>query len=134
MLKLKGFSVAVGLILASALVGAQAQNPVKIKNVRQQISLSQDLKVGDTVLKSGRYEVSSDDKGLTFRHLVQDPAYAYQWIRDSKFKPVVVKVTPTVLDTKSKSTQLDTAQDGAGVVVLKAITLDDTNVKFTLEQ
>ena len=92
------------------------------------------MKVGSTVLKSGKYEVSSKNQELTFRLLVQDPAYAYQWIRDTKFKPVVVKTTPTVLDEKSKSLQLDTTPDTAGVPVLKAITLDDTNVKFTIEQ
>lgn len=134
-LKSKSLSVFVGLILASAVLGAQAaQTPAKVKDVRQQITLSQDVKVGSTVLKSGKYEVSSKNQELTFRLLVQDPAYAYQWIRDTKFKPVVVKTTPTVLDEKSKSLQLDTTPDTAGVPVLKAITLDDTNVKFTIEQ
>lgn len=134
-LKSKVLSVVVGLIVASSLVGAQAaQTPAKIKKVRQQITLSQDLKVGSTVLKSGRYEVSSDDQGLTFRALVPDSAYAYEWIRDNKFKPVVVKATATLLEAKTRGMQLDVTPDSSGVSVLKAISLDDTNIKFTIEQ
>ena len=133
-LKSKVLSVVVGLIVASSLVGAQAaQSPVKIKKVRQQISLAQDLKVGSTVLKSGRYEVSSDEQGLTFRHLVPDSAYADQWTRDNKFKPVVVKATATLLEAKSRGMQMDVTADSSGVAVLKAISLDDTNIKFTIE-
>lgn len=133
-LKSKVLSVVVGLIVASSLVGAQAaQSPVKIKKVRQQITLAQDLKVGSTVLKSGRYEVSSDDQGLTFRHLVPDSAYADQWTRDNKFKPVVVKATATLLEAKSRGMQMDVTADSSGVPVLKAISLDDTNIKFTIE-
>ena len=58
MLKLKSkvLFVVAGLMVASALVGAQAaQSPVK--KVRKQITLSLDVKVGSTVLKSGKYEV-----------------------------------------------------------------------------
>ena len=132
-LKSKVLSVVVGLVVASSLVGAQAAQTQKIKKVRQQITLSQDLKVGSTVLKSGRYEVASDDQGLTFRHLVPDSAYADQWIRDNKVKPVVVKATATLLETKSRGMQMDVAPDTSGVPVLKAISLDDTNIKFTIE-
>jgi hypothetical protein len=134
-LKSKVLSLVVGLVVASSLVGAQAaQTPAKIKKVRQQITLSQDVKVGSTVLKSGRYEVSSDDQGLTFRHLVPDSAYADQWTRDNKFKPVVVKATATLLEAKSRGMQMDVTPDSSGVSVLKAISLDDTNIKFTIAQ
>jgi len=134
MLKLKkSLFVVAGLMLASALVGAQAaQSPVK--KVRQQITFSQDFKVGSTVLKSGKYEVSSSDQGITFRKMVQDVAYTGQWNYDMKEKPVVVKATVTVLEAKSRGTLMDMPTDNAGVRVLKAITLDDTNVKFTFEQ
>ena len=137
MLKLKSkvLSVVVGLMVATSLVGAQAaQSPVKIKKVRQQITLSQDVKVGSTVLKSGRYDVSSDDQGLTFRHMVPDSAYADQWIRDGKVKPVVVKATATVLEAKNQGMQMDVTPDSSGVPVLKTISLDDTNLKFTIDQ
>jgi hypothetical protein len=134
MLKLKkSLFVVAGLMLATALVGAQAaQSPVK--KVRQQITFSQDFKVGSTVLKSGKYEVSSSDQGITFRKMVQDVAYTGQWNYDMKEKPVVVKATVTVLEAKSRGTLMDMPTDNSGVRVLKAITLDDTNVKFTFEQ
>ena len=49
-LKSKVLSLVVGLVVASSLVGAQAaQTPAKIKKVRQQITLSQDVKVGSAV-------------------------------------------------------------------------------------
>jgi len=132
MLKLKSLSVAVAIILAGALVGAQAsQSPVK--KVRKQITLSQEVKVGSTVLQSGKYEVSSNDQGLTFKRMVQDVAYTGQWNYDTNWKPVVVKVSATVLEAKSKGTMLD-MPEVSGVRVLKSITLDDTNVKFTIEQ
>ena len=134
-LKSKVLSLVVGLVVASSLVGAQAaQTPAKIKKVRQQITLSQDVKVGSTVLKSGRYEVSSDDQGLTFRHLVPDSAYADQWTRDNKFQPVVVKATATLLEAKTRGMQMDVTADSSGVSVLKAISLDDTNIKVTIAQ
>ena len=133
MLKLKSLSVAVAIILAGAFVGAQAsQSPVK--KVRKQITLSQEVKVGSTVLKSGKYEVSSNDQGLTFKRMVQDVAYTGQWNYDTDWKPVVVKVSATVLEAKAKGTLLDMPADAAGIRVLKSITLDDTNVKFTIEQ
>ena len=136
MLKLKSqiLSVVVGVVVASALAGAQAsQTPVKIKNVRQQITLSQDVKVGSAVLKSGEYQVTSKDQELTFRRLMEDPAYGGQWL-PTRDKPVVVKCTVTTLVDKSRGTQLDTTADPAGVPVLKSITLDNTDIKFTIEQ
>ena len=78
--------------------------------------------------------MSSDDQGLTFRHLVPDSAYADQWTRDNKFKPVVVKATATLLEAKSRGMQMDVTADSSGVSVLKAISLDDTNIKFTIAQ
>ena len=133
MLKFKALSVVVGLILAGSLVGAQATQS-SVKKVRKQVTFSQDVKVGSDVLKSGRYEVSSNDQGLTFRRMVQDVAYTDQWNIDINEKPVTVKATATVLEAKSKGTQMDVPTDASGVRVLKAITLEDTNVKFTISQ
>jgi hypothetical protein len=136
MLKLKSqiVSVVVGVFVASALLGAQAaQSPTKIKNVRKQITLSQDVKVGSTVLKTGEYQVTSNDQELTFRRLMEDPAYGGQWI-PTRDKPVVVKCTVTTLVATSRGTQLDMPADPSGVAVLKSITLDGTSVKFTIEQ
>ena len=132
MLKSKSMFVAVAVMLTGALVGAQAAKS-PIKKVRQQINISQDVKVGTTVLKSGRYEVTSNDEGLTFQKMVQDVAYPSQWNYDIKEKPVVVKATATLLEAKARGTQLDMPETG-GVRVLKSITLDDTNVKFTIDQ
>jgi len=132
-LKSKWLFVVAGLVFASAVAGAQAsQSPVK--KVRQQITFSYEVKVGPSVLPAGRYEVSSNDQGLTFRRMEQDVAYPGQWNYAMKEKPVVVKCTVTVLDAKSRGTQMEMPADTSGVRVLKAITLDDTNVKFTITQ
>ena len=132
MLKSKSVFVVVGLMLAGAIAGAQAQQS-PIKKVKKQVSLSEDVKVGTTVLTKGKYEVASNDQGLTFRRMVQDITYPTQWNYDMKQEPVVVKASATVLEAKARGTQLDIA-DNAGVLVLKSITLDDTNVKFTIDQ
>jgi hypothetical protein len=130
-LKVKSMFVVLGLVLAGAIVGAQAsQSP--IKKVREQVTFANDVKVGSVLLKSGRYEVASNDEGLRFRRMEQDVSYSGQWNYDIKEKPVVVKVTVTVLDEKSRGTRIDMPADASGVRVLKSITLDDTNVKFTI--
>jgi hypothetical protein len=140
MLKLKStskiLSVIGGLILATAFVGAQAsQTPGKIKKVRQQIELTDDVKVGSTVLKSGYYQVTSNDnQELTFRRMLQDSGYAGQFVPDNKTKPVVVKCTITVLEAKAQGTHVDMPADSSGAHVLKSITLDDTNLTFTIAQ
>jgi len=135
MLKLKSKSLLVVacLMIAGALVGAQASQP-KVKKVKQLVTFAQDVKVGSTVLKSGKYEVASSDQGLTFRRMVQDVTLAAQWNYDVKEKPVVVKCKVTVLDAKVKGTRMDMPADSTGVLVLKTVTLDDTNVTFTIEQ
>ena len=133
MLKSKSLLVVACLMVAGALVGAQASQP-KVKKVKQLVTFSQDVKVGSTVLKSGKYEVASSDQGLTFRRMVQDVTLAGQWYYDMKEKPVVVKCKVTVLDAKVKGTRMDMPPDSAGVLVLKTVTLDDTNVTFTIEQ
>jgi len=135
MLKLMSKSVLVvaGLMLASALVGAQASQP-KVKKVKSQVTFEQDVKVGATVLKSGRYEVSSNDQGLTFKRMEADITLTGNWHYDPKVKPVTVKAKVTVLDAKIRGTRMDLPADNAGGLVLKAITLDDTNLTFTIEQ
>jgi hypothetical protein len=127
----KSLSVVVGLMLAGALVGAQA---TPVKKVRKQVTFSQDVKVGATVLKSGRYEVSSSDEGLTFKRMVEDNAFPGQWNYDRKEQPVLVKATASVLSAKSRGTALEMPPDVSGVRVLKSITLEDTDVKFTISQ
>jgi len=140
MLKLKStskiLSVIVGLILSTALIGAQAsQTPAKVKKVRQQVEFTEDVKVGSTVLKSGYYQVvSNDNQELTFTRMLQDSGYSGQFIFDKKTKPVVVKCTIAVLEAKSRGTRLDMPADASGVHVLKSLTLDDTNITFTIAQ
>jgi len=140
MLKLKStskiLSVIVGLILSTALIGAQAsQTPDKVKKVRQQVEFTEDVKVGSTVLKSGYYQVvSNDNQELTFTRMLQDSGYSGQFIFDKKTKPVVVKCTIAVLEAKSRGTRLDMPADASGVHVLKSLTLDDTNITFTIAQ
>jgi len=132
----KVLSVVVGFMVAGALVAAQAPKSPSIKKVKEEIAFSQDVKVGSTVLKSGRYQVSSSAAGdeLTFRRMVQDVTYNTIWNLDMKEKPVVVKCTVTALAAKSKGTQLSMPADSTGIAVLKTLTLDDTNLTFTIAQ
>ena len=115
--------------LASAVLAAQATSSVK--DIRKQLVLTQDVRVGASVLATGRYQVSSKNQELTFRRLRPDPAYGGQWIVDSGHGPVVVKCTVSVLDAKSDSTRLEMAP-GNGVPTVSSLTFEGSNVKFTI--
>lgn len=132
----KFLSVIAGLVLATAFVGAQAPKDAgKIKKVRQQIEFSEDVKVGSTVLKKGFYQVvSTDNQELTFSRLLQDSNSSGQVLFDKKQKPVTVKCTIAVLEAKSRGTRVNMPPDASGVAVLKSLTLDDTNLTFTIDQ
>lgn len=126
-------SIAAALAFSTAAVSAQAPPPaIRFKNVRQEVAFSADVKVGTTVLESGRYQVTSKDQVLTFRKLRQDSASTSQWIVDMRATPVVVNTTATMLDEKSRGTQLDMPADAAGVAVLKSIVFEGSNIRFTI--
>jgi hypothetical protein len=137
MSKLKSHVVVVIASLICAVVSAeafQAPSP-KIKTVRAEVVVQEDMKVGSTLLKAGRYQVSSNaEQDLTFRRLIPDSSFSSQWMVDRGMKPVVVKTTATVLDAKSDSTYLETGPDSSGVPVLKSIRLQGVSLKFTLTQ
>ena len=119
------------IVLASATLAAQATTPVK--DIRKQLVLTQDVKVGTTVLSTGRYQVSSKNQELTFRRLRPDPAYSGQWIVDSGQKPLLVKCTVSVLDAKSDSTRLEMAPGTSnGMPTVASLTFEGTSVKFTI--
>jgi hypothetical protein len=132
----KLLSVVIGFMVAGALVAAQAPKTPSIKKVQEEVTFSQDVKVGATVLKAGHYQVSSSKTGdeLTFRRRIQDVTYPDIWNFDMKEKPVVVKCTVTALPEKSRGTQLNMPADSSGIAVLKTLTLDDTNLTFTIAQ
>ena len=130
----KLLSVVIGLAVAGSMVAAQVKAPA-IKKVKEQISFSDDVKVGSTVLKAGRYEVSSSADGaqLTFRKLISDISIRNQFNYDMKEKPVVANVKATPLAEKAKGTTMDLPNDPSGVKILKSLTLDGTNITFTIE-
>ncbi|HEX5069411.1 MAG TPA: hypothetical protein VFV78_04280 [Vicinamibacterales bacterium] len=127
-------SVVVGLMVAGAMVAAQTKAPA-IKKVKEQVSFSDDVKVGSTILKAGRYEVSSSADGaqLTFRKLISDISIKNQFNYDMKEKPVVANVKATPLPEKAKGTRMDLPDDPSGVKVLKSLTLDGTNITFSID-
>ena len=133
MLKRKSLSVVIGVLFAGAIVAAQRPQ-THIKTARDQVVFSDDVRVGSTLLKSGRYEVKSSDEGLTFRHMVRDVNYTEIWNYDSEQEPVVVKVSASPLPGKVKGTELDMPADASGTHVLKSVTIDGTDVKLTIEQ
>jgi hypothetical protein len=130
----KLLSVVMGVLVATAMVAAQAKAPA-VKKVKDQITFSDDVKVGSAVLKAGRYEVSSSSDGskLTFRKLIADVSYPSHFNYDMKEKPVVANVKATALPEKARGTAMDLPADPSGVKVLKSLTLDGTNVTFTIE-
>src|SRR4051812_7154733 len=113
----KLLSVVMGFMVAGAMVAVQAQKAPTIKKVKEEVAFSQDVKVGGTLLKAGRYQVASNATGdqLTFHRMVQDPTYNTIWNLDMKEKPVVVKCTVQALAAKAKGTQLTMPTDASGV-------------------
>src|SRR5579872_2497575 len=65
-----GFVVA-GLLCAVGLLSMQASVAAKAKTVKDEITISSDLKVGTAVLKAGSYRVESDGSKITFQHLLR---------------------------------------------------------------
>ena len=122
----------VAVVLAGVALAAQATPP--IKDVRKQVALTTDVKVGAVTLPSGQYQVSSKNEELTFRRLLPDPAYGGQWIVDSRQKPIAVKCTVSVLDARSDGTRLEIAAGDGGVAQLRSLTFEGTNIKFTIAQ
>lgn len=125
-----GFMV-VGLVCAGALLCTQAPVMAKAKALKDQVTLTADLKVGTTVLKPGDYEVKVDGSTITFTHLhlsVDDSVP----VKDSKFKPVSVPCQTKSLPSKSEDTQLDTAADPSGGTVLKGVMIRGSEVEFTV--
>ena len=70
-------------------IGEQPILIKKVKKVKEEVAFSQDVKVGSTLLKAGRYQVASNATGdqLTFHRMVQDPTYNTIWNLDMKEKP-----------------------------------------------
>jgi hypothetical protein len=123
--------VVVGLICAGAMLTMQTSVAAKAKTVKDQVTLTSDLKVGSTVLKAGDYQVASDGKEITFKSLYRsvDDNSA---VVDKKVKPVSVPCQTTPLQKKSDATQLNTAADPSGGTVLKGLTIRGSEVAFTV--
>jgi hypothetical protein len=123
--------IVVGLLVAGALLGTQASVAAKAKEFKDQVTLSTDLKVGSTVLKPGDYQVASDGSKITFKELVRSVDDSAQRV-NTKFKVVSVPCQTKPLQSKSASTQLDTAADPSGGAVLKGVTIRGSDVAFTV--
>ena len=127
---MRKFGMFVALLCAGALFATQAPLAAKAKTVKDQVSISSDLKVGSTVLKAGDYQVTSDGKTVTFQELVPSVDNSAQRV-DKNFKPVSVPCSTKPLDKKSAHTQLDTA-DAGGSTVLRGLTIRGSDVSYSV--
>jgi hypothetical protein len=110
----------------------QASVAAKAKTVKDEITISSDLKVGSSVLKAGSYRVESDGSKITFQHLLRSVDGNAQLV-DKHEQPVSVPCTTKALDKKSASTSLDTQADAAGsATVLKGVQIRGSEVAFTV--
>jgi hypothetical protein len=110
----------------------QASVAAKAKTVKDQVTISADLKVGTSVLKAGSYRVESDGSKITFQHLLPS-VDGYEQLVDKKVQPVSVPCSTKPLEKKSASTSLDTQADAAGgTTVLKGLQIRGSEVAFTV--
>jgi hypothetical protein len=123
--------VVMGLLCTVGLLSMQASVSAKSKTVKDQITLSSDLKVGATLLKAGSYQVESDGKQITFQQLMRSVDDSAQ-IVNKHVKPVSVPCQTKALDKKSASTSLDTQADAAGAAVLRGLEIRGSDVAFTV--
>lgn len=128
---MRKFGMFVALLCAGAFFATQAPLAAKAKTVKDQVSISSDLKVGSTVLKAGDYQVTSDGKTVTFQELVRSVDNSAQRV-DKGFKPVSVPCSTKPLDKKSEHTQLDTTADSGGSTVLRGLTIRGSDVSYSV--
>ena len=118
----KLFILALGLMVSAAIVVAQShpqnhQNSTE-KKAKDQIEFSSDTKVGNTILKAGKYEVSCDRETLTFVSL-------------TTFKKVLeVPCQGNELKERQLNTVVEIGEQN-GVKVLQKLRLAGSNVEHT---
>jgi hypothetical protein len=115
----KLFVLAVGVVMAGGLLLAQTHSNATERKTSIEMTLSTDLRVGNTVLKADEYIVSCDREQVTFTRK-----------RDRK-KMVVVECKGTELAKRSEDTRTGTTVDSSGVRVLQTLIMAGSNIEHT---
>jgi hypothetical protein len=122
----KSFSLILAVLFVGTVVLAQTtHNNTTEKKASDQITLKADTKVGNTVLKAGRYKIACDTKTVTFWLVTTDVGMGEF---TSTKKVLEMPCDGKELTERSPHTEL-TVPEKAGVVVLEKLTLRGGNVE-----
>lgn len=124
----KSLSLAIGLLLVGAVVFAQTvtHENMKEKKASDEVSLSADVKVGNVLLKAGRYRIACDSKTIKFTLLT---AGAGQGNFINETKVLEVPCQGKQLDARRENTELAMPVGQDGVRVLERLYLKGSNVE-----
>ena len=125
----KSFSLIVAVLFVGTVVLAQTtHNNSAEKKASDEITFKADTKVGNTVLKAGRYKIVCDTKMVTF-YLVTTDVGMGQFT--SQKKVLEMPCDGKELTERSNYTAMSIPQAQDGSVVLESLTLRGGNVAHT---
>ena len=117
----KLLALVLGAAFVTVVLAAQTHDNQTEKTAKDSITLTDNLKVGSTVLGPGEYRVVCDTKTVTFTR------------KSDNVKALEVPCKGTELSAKSETTILHTSLDRAGVRVLDKLYLRGSNVEHTFK-
>lgn len=110
-----------GVVGAAGLVAQSHNNE---KKATDEVRFSRDIRVGDTVLKPGRYEVSCDTKTIKFSRIDVGPG-----VYTTVTKVLEMPCQGKELEAKRERTELAMPVGTDGVQVLEKLYLRGSNVE-----
>lgn len=111
----------IGLFVAVVVLAAQTHNNLNEKVAKDSLTLTSNLKVGQTVLGPGEYSVRCDTKTITFTR------------KSDKVKSAEVPCKGTEMSHKADQTVIHTITDTTGTRVLDRFYLRGSNVEHTFK-
>jgi len=117
----KPLALLVGLTVATVVLAAQTHDNLDEKIAKDSLTLTENLKVGTSVLGPGDYTVQCDTKTVTFTR------------KSDKVKAVEVPCKGKLTPNKAESTVLHTTTDAFGMRVLDKFFLRGSNVEHVFK-
>ncbi len=117
----KFVALLIGFGFVTAALVAQTHDNLTEKTAKDSITLTDNLKIGSTVLGPGEYRVVCDAKTVTFTR------------KSDKVTSLEVPCKGTTLAVKSETTVMHTSLDRSGVRVLDKLHLRGSNVEHTFK-
>ena len=117
----KLLALVLGAAFVTVVLAAQTHDNQTEKTAKDSITLTDNVKVGSTVLGPGEYRVVCDTKTVTFTR------------KSDNVKSLEVPCKGNLLATKTTATVMHTSVDSSGVRVLDKLYLRGSNVEHTFK-